>query len=164
MELRCPKCNSTDLKKVSLAYEEGSFRDEAQTRIRAAVVGGGGADLIVGRASTRASHQSTLSKRLTPPVKWSYRKLMFWSVLVFLCGGWLVFYVNTITKNASTVGSPALTAYGAIAAVIFALILGLVVRHNLSVYPKRFAEWDRSFVCQRCGTVTVDRGLVKGAE
>ena len=26
MDLRCPKCNSTDLKKVSLAYEEGLFR------------------------------------------------------------------------------------------------------------------------------------------
>jgi hypothetical protein len=153
MDLRCPKCNSTDLKKVSLAYEEGSFRGEAQTRIRTAVVGGGGADLIVGRASTRASHQSTLSKRLTPPVKWSYRKLIFWSALVFLAGGWLVFYVYTITKNARSVTSPALTAYVLIASIVFAFLLALVVRHNQSVYPKRFAEWDRSFICQRCSMV-----------
>jgi hypothetical protein len=32
-------------------------------------------------------------------------------------------------------------------------MLLLVVRHNHSVYPRRFAEWDRSFICQRCGTV-----------
>src|SRR5215813_3337721 len=132
MDLRCPKCNSTDLKKVSLAYEEGIFRSEAQTRVRAAVIGGSGADLIVGRASTHGSHESVLAKRLKPPVKWSYRKMVFWSALFSLCGGWLVFYVNTITKNASTVSSPALTAYAVIATVIFALIMLLVVRHNLS--------------------------------
>ena len=153
MDLRCPKCNSTDLRKVSLAYEEGSFRGEAQTRIRAAVVGGGGADLVVGRASTRASHQSALSKRLNPPTKWSYRKVIFWGVLVFLCGGWLVFYLNAITKNASTVSSPALTAYAVIGAVIFAFILALALRHNVSVYSKRFAEWNQSLICQRCGAV-----------
>jgi hypothetical protein len=157
MDLRCPNCNSTDLKKVSLAYEEGSFRGEAQTRIRAAVVGGGGADLILGRASTRGTHQSVLSKKLKPPVKWSYRKVILWSALLFLCVGWLVFYVNTITKDASTVSSPALTAYGVIAGVIFAFILALVVRHNLSVYPKRFASWDHSFICQRCGTVSENK-------
>src|SRR5258708_5966337 len=28
MDLRCPKCNSTDLKKVSLAYQEGFYRTE----------------------------------------------------------------------------------------------------------------------------------------
>ncbi len=150
---RCPKCNSTDLKKVSLVYEKGTFRTEAQTRMRAAVVGGGGADLLVGRASTRASHQSALSKRLSPPVKWSYRKVISWSALTFLCGGWLVFYVNTITKNATTVMSPALTDYALIGTVVFTVLLAFVIRHNRSVYPRRFAEWDRSFVCQRCGSV-----------
>jgi hypothetical protein len=154
MELRCPKCNSTDLKSVSLAYQEGAFRSEGQTRIRAAVVGGSGADLIMSRASTCASHQSALSKRLAPPVKWTYRKVIFWSVLVFLCGGWLVFYVNTITRNATTVMSPALTAYAWLVAVVFAVLLALVARHNQSVYPRRFAEWGRSFICQRCGTVS----------
>lgn len=163
MDLRCPKCNSTDLKKVSLAYEEGAFRTEAQTRMRAAVVGGSGADLIVGRASTRASHQSALSKRLNPPVRWSYRKLVFWSVVVFVCGGWLVFYVNTLSKNATTVTSPALTGYALTGAVVFAVVLAFVVRHNHSVYPKRFAEWDDSFICQRCGSVNpAERLSTKG--
>jgi hypothetical protein len=154
MDLRCPKCNSTDLKKVSLAYEEGLSHADAHSRLRAVAVGGNGPDLVVGRATTRESQQSALSKKLSPPVKWSYKKVIFWSVLVFLCVGWLTFYTNTIAKNASTVSSPALAAYVVIAAVIFALILALAVRHNLSVYPKRFAEWDRAFICQRCGAVS----------
>ena len=154
MDLRCPKCNSTDLKKVSLIYGEGLSSIDARTRLRAVAVGGNGPDLIMGRASTRGSQQSALSKKLSPPMKWSYRKVVSWSVLVFLCVGWVVFYVNTITQNAASVASPALTAYVFIAALIFALVLLLVVRHNRSVYPKRFADWDRSFICQRCGTVS----------
>jgi hypothetical protein len=38
--LRCPNCNSTDLKKVSLAYQEGLFDTAARTRLRAVAVGG----------------------------------------------------------------------------------------------------------------------------
>src|SRR5438445_13789842 len=79
MDLRCPKCNSTDLKKVSLAYEEGLFRTEGRSRLRAVVAGGGGPDLVVGRATTRGTNQSALSKKLTTPVKWSYPKVIGWS-------------------------------------------------------------------------------------
>jgi hypothetical protein len=67
--LRCPKCNSTDLKKVSLAYEEGLFRKKGRTRLRAVVVDGGGPDLVVGKATTHGTHQSALSKKMAPPVK-----------------------------------------------------------------------------------------------
>jgi len=49
MDLRCPKVQQHDLKKVSLAYEEGLFRSEGRTRLRAVVVGSGGPDLVVGR-------------------------------------------------------------------------------------------------------------------
>src|SRR5438874_2066173 len=107
MDLRCPKCNSTDLKKASFAYQEGLYQTEGRTRLRAVAVGGGGPDLLVGGATTRGSQQSAFSKRLSPPVKWSYLKVIGWSVLVFVCVGWLVFYVNTITTNAATVASPA---------------------------------------------------------
>ena len=88
--LGCPNCSSTDLKKVSLAYQEGLFYTVARTRLRAVVVGGCGPDLIIGKATTRGFHQSALSKRLTPPVKWSYRKLTLWWVVVFLSIGRLL--------------------------------------------------------------------------
>src|SRR6266404_208014 len=99
MDLRCPKCNSTDLKKVSLVYQQGLYRTNARTRLSAALVGGSGPDLLVGRATTQASHQSALSKQLSPPVKWSYLKVGSCSVLAFLCIAWLVFYVNTVATN-----------------------------------------------------------------
>lgn len=154
MDLRCPKCNSTDLKKVSLAYEEGLFQSEGRTRLRAVAVGSGGPDLVVGRATTRGTGQSALSKKLTPPVKWSYLKVIGWSVLLFVCVGWLVFYVNTVTTNATTVSSAPLTLFGLIFATVFVFLLFFVWKHNHSTYQRRFAEWDHSFICQRCGAVS----------
>jgi hypothetical protein len=154
MDLRCPKCNSTDLKKASLAYQEGLYRVDARTRLSAALVGGTGPDLVVGRATTQASHQSALSKQLSPPAKWSYLKVGSWSVLGFLCVGWLVFYVKTVTTNSSTVSSPPLTFFTLISTVIFALMMILVRRHNHTAYAQLYALWDHSFVCQRCGTVS----------
>jgi hypothetical protein len=154
MDLRCPKCNSTDLKKVSLAHEEGLFRSEGRTRLRAIAVGSGGPDLVVGRATTRGTGQSALSKKLTPPVKWSYLKVIGRSVLLFVCVGWLVFYVNSVATNATTVSSTPLTLFGLIYGAIFALLLFLVWRHNHSSYQTQYARWDKSFICERCGTVS----------
>lgn len=154
MELSCPKCNSTDLKKVSLAYQEGLYRADARTRLSAALVGGGGPDLVVGRATTDAFHQSALSRRLSPPAKWSYLKVGSWCVLAFICVGWVVFYVNAVTTNSSAVSSPPLTFFALIAAAIFLLMMFLVRRHNRTAYAEGYAQWDRSFICQRCGAVT----------
>jgi hypothetical protein len=153
MDLRCPKCNSSDLKKVSLAYQEGLYRADARARLSAALVGGNGPDLLVGRATTQASHQTALSKQLSPPAKWSYLKAGSWSVLVFLCVGWLVFYFNTVTTNSSTVSSLPLTFFALISAAVLAFLLFMVWRHNHSTYQRRFADWDHSFICQRCGCI-----------
>ena len=154
MDLRCPKCNSTDLKKVSLAHERGLFRSEGRTRLRAVVAGSGGPDLVVARATTHGTQQSALSKKLAPPAKWSYLKVIGWSVLVFLCAGWLVFYVNTVTTNATTVSSAPLTAFGLISGAVFVLLLFVVWKHNHSNYQTQYAQWDKSFICERCGTVS----------
>src|SRR5467141_2814767 len=153
MDLRCPRCNSTDVKKVSLAYHEGLYQTEGRTRLRAVAVGSGGPDLVVGRATTRGSQQSAFSKQLSPPVKWSYLKIIGWSVLVFVCVGWLVFYVNTVTTNATTVSSTPLMVFVLISASMFILLLFVVWRHNHAAYQRRYAEWDSSFICQRCGDV-----------
>lgn len=154
MDMRCAKCNSTDLKRVSLAYQEGLYRTDARTRLSAALVGASGTDLVVGGATTQASHKTALSKHLSPPAKWSYLKVGSWFVLGFLCVGWLVFYVNTVTTNSSTVSSVPLTLFTLISAPSFVFLLFLVWKHNNSTYKKRFAEWDSSFICSRCGSVS----------
>src|SRR5215472_14743063 len=126
--LRCPNCSSTDLKKVSLAYQEGLFCTVAHTRFRAVAVGGHGPDLVIGKATTRGLHQSVLSKRLKPPVKWSYRKLIRWWAVAFLSIGWIVFCVNTLTRNSTAVLSPPLTLFALLSVATFLPLLVLFWR------------------------------------
>jgi hypothetical protein len=153
MNLRCPRCNSTNLKKVSLAYQEGLHRGEGHARLRASVIAGSGPDLVVGRASRRAFQQSSLSKQLSPPMKWSYRRVAGWSVLVFLCLGWLVFYTNIVATSATTV-IPPVVVFGLVGAAAVVELVVVAWRHNHSTYRREYAEWNRSFICQRCGSVT----------
>lgn len=154
MDLQCPNCKSADLKKVSLAYQEGLQRVSTRTRLRGVVVGSDGPDVVVGRATTKGTQQTEISKVLTPPKKWSYSKLFGWSVLLFLSVGWIVFYVNTITTSASSVSSVPLTIYVLFSAAIVVAVFLAYCKHNHSTYPRQYERWDRSFLCQRCGTVS----------
>lgn len=154
MDLHCPNCNSTDLKKVSLAYQEGLQRVSTRTRVRGVVVGSDGPDLVVGRATTKGTQQTDVSKALTPPKKWSYRKFLGWSLFVFLSVGWIVFYVNTVMRNSSSVSSVPLTIYAVVCGGIFLALFLVYWKHNHSTYPRQYAEWNRSFICARCGAIS----------
>ncbi len=151
MDLRCPKCNSSDLKKVSLAYQEGLFRTDARTRIRGVLVGSNGPNLLVGGAATSGIQQSALSERLRPPKKWSYFKLVTWFALASFVG--LVVYIHAVMASSSTASSLPVKVCALICSFLFVSAGVLTRRHNHSIYPRQYAHWDRSFVCQRCGGV-----------
>ena len=152
--LRCRNCNSTNLKKVSLAYQQGLFHTVAHTRLRAVAVGSCGPDLLIGKATTRGVHQSVLSKRLSPPVKWPYRNLALWWGVVSCSIGWILFYINCFLKHSSAVLSPPLILFSQLSAVTFLLLLVLFWRHNQFTHKHRYSRWERSFLCQRCGSIT----------
>jgi hypothetical protein len=52
------------------------------------------------------------------------------------------------------VSSAPLTLFSLTCGAIFALLLFLAWRHNHSSYQTQYARWDKSFICERCGTVT----------
>ena len=152
MDLRCPKCNSSDLKSLSVAYQEGRFSANARSRFRGVVVGEGGPDVMVGRVTTREVQQSDLSKRLSPPTKWSYRKVVLWSVVVSILA--LVIYVRSVMSHPGPASSLPVSLYAVIFPIVLVVLLAAIWRHNHSTYSREYAEWSRSFVCERCGTVS----------
>jgi hypothetical protein len=152
MDLRCPKCNSTDLKKVSLAYQEGLFHVDTRTRIRGFLFASGGPDVLVGRATTRGVQQTALSKSLRPPTKWSYLKLVVSSVGVSFVA--LVAYIRVVMTSPPPVSSLPVNLYAVFAPISFAALFILFWRHNHSAYREQFAKWNGSFGCNRCGTVS----------
>lgn len=154
MDLRCPKCDSTDLKRVSLAYQEGFSQVNTRSRLRAIAVGSDGPDVILGRATNRGVAQTELSKALSPPTKWSYRKLLRYSTFAFIVGAWGVISLNaTMTQSRSLVSLPLLLFVLLGLVVLFILSLAFW-RHNHAAYREAYAHWIRSFVCNRCGSVS----------
>ena len=151
MDLCCPKCNSTHVKKVSLAYEEGLYRSNADTRVRGVLVGSGGPTILVGGAATNGTQQTVLSRRLAPPKKWSNRKLVIgFAILSFVA---LVAYIQSVMGSASTASSLPVKLYGLVAPCFFVVLVLVTWRHNHSTFLQEYAEWDRSFMCQRCEAV-----------
>ena len=152
MDLRCPSCNSTDLKSLSLAFQEGRFDVNSRSRLRGVVVGAGGPDVVIGTATTRGIQQSDLSKKLSPPTKWSYGKPILWSLGISFVG--LVVYVRSVMSHSGPASSFPVTMYAVIFPIILAVLLAAIWRHNHSTFSREYAEWSRSFVCERCGAVS----------
>ena len=152
MDLRCPNCNNTNLKRLSLAFQEGRFSVKTRSRLRGVVVGAGGPDVVIGRATTSGLQQSELSRKLSPPTKWSYGKPILWSVVISFVA--LLVYVRSVMSHPGPASSSPVTLYAVIFPIVLAVLLAAIWRHNHSSYPREYAEWSRSFVCERCGTVS----------
>jgi hypothetical protein len=61
MDVPCPKCNSTDLKKVSLACEEVLYRCDKRPQFRGVLVGSGGPGAFVGASTTKGTRRTGLT-------------------------------------------------------------------------------------------------------
>ena len=152
MDLQCPRCKSTDLKRVSLAYQEGLYRVDTRTRLSGVLIGSGGPDMVVGRARTKGVRQTELSMRLSPPSKWSYLKLIVWGGIISVVA--LVAYVNHVMASPPPVSVLPVQIYAVLFSGAFIFLFILFWRHNRSTYPREYAQWNRSFVCERCGAVS----------
>ena len=152
MDLRCPDCNGADLKRVSLAYRENVRHIDTRTRLRAFLFGNEGPSLIVGKAVTQGVHWTQLSTVLSPPRKWSFVRLILESLVVTLAA--LFAYVIFVASSPPPVSTLPLKMYVFLAPVVFLVLALTVWRHNHLRFPKEYARWDRSFICQRCGAVS----------
>jgi hypothetical protein len=108
--------------------------------------------MIVGKARTRGFRQTELSNRLSPPAKWSYLKLVAWAGII--SGAALVAYVNHVMASPPPVSVLPVQIYSALCSVAFIFLFVLFWRHNRSTYPRKYAQWKRSFICERCGAVS----------
>jgi len=152
MELRCPQCNSSDLKKVSLAYQEGLYHANTRTRLIGLLLGSAGPSALIGKATTKGSHQTELSRVLRPPMKWSYLKLVGWFGLISSIS--LVAYVQVVMASPPPVSSLPGELIAALLCGVFIVLLTVIWRHNHSRYRTEYEKWDHCFICQRCGAVS----------
>lgn len=145
---RCPNCGSTDLRKVSLVYEQGLSQTVARSRWSGFMLG----DVAVGRTVTRSIHESALSVRLRPPAKWSYGKLLWWSALISFV--LLILYIHAVMGSSTPAFSLGAVSYLLLFPLILLVCVFLVWKHNSFFYPRELKRWNRSVICRRCGAVS----------
>ncbi len=152
MDLRCPNCGSIDLKKASLVYKEGSSRIKARSRLRGLSFGDEGPNVVVGTSVTNGTYQTDLSKRLRPPKKWSYGRLLLGAALVALAS--LIFYVHVVMSSWTKSSGMSVAVLAVLGFSVLLIASFLTWRHNQLVYPRQFAEWNASWLCSRCGGIS----------
>ena len=146
--LRCPHCDGRDLRKVSFAYEQGLSHTVTKTRFW----GFWSDDLAIGNAATESVHESKLSVRLRPPVKWSYWRVIARAALLSLA--LLIAYIHGVMWSSAPASSVGVVGYLALAPMVVLVCLFLVWRHNSGSYPVQLDRWNCSYVCRRCGAVS----------
>ena len=85
-------------------------------------------------------------------MKWSYIRLVVRFVLL-TCAA-LFAYVIFVAASNPPVSTLPMKLYVFLAPVALLFFAFATWRRNHLVYPRQYSEWDRSFICQRCGVVT----------
>ncbi len=137
LNLRCCACNDARLKKLSLIYLEGTTKTQNLAMV---FYRGFSRRALITSFGTR---QSLLARRSSPPKKKSLflRGLMwFMAGLIFA----LILHTELTTICVFAVAMSAAAVHIRDAAVYNS-------KKSLSLYNR----WNRSFLCRRCGTITV---------
>jgi hypothetical protein len=152
VKFQCQKCGSIDLKKVSLVYQDGLSQVKSRSRLIGLLFGASGPAIVTGTSVKHGILQNELSRSLNPPVKWSYAKLVAGSFALTCVA--LFAYIVFVSASAPPVSTLPVELYVFLAPAAFVFLAALFWRHNHLVYPSEYAAWDRSYLCQRCGTVS----------
>lgn len=152
MNIECGQCGSSEISKLSLIFDEGFSRLEARSRGWGLMVGAEGAELGFGKFRTKGQIQSRLSRKVSPPHKWSYWKVLFWGLIGLLVLEFTLGYVDTVLRFGGNFNQQlAWCGYAWLAIIV--VILSTTLRHNVWIVPKRLRVWERSFMCHRCGRI-----------
>jgi hypothetical protein len=153
MDLRCPKCGWPHLKAAFLVHQEGLQHVKSRRCLFGFMFSSGGPTPFIGQGTTRGVQQTELSRIVRPPTKWSYARLVVRSAFVTFAA--IVSYVVYVAASTPPVSTVPMKLYVFGAPIVFLFLAFSVWRHNCVEYPRQFAKWERSFVCQRCGAVSV---------
>ena len=139
MTLACPKCSTTEVRKLSLIYNEGLSTIHTQSTSFGSGVSRGGMGFGSASTSTHGQQQTALSKQAAPPKK---KPWLLWGSLAAISG-------LIALSGLSHPGFGVVLAIGVtVAAVRFAL---KGREYNAQVHPGLYQKWEQSFMCNRCG-------------
>lgn len=140
MDLACPKCNTSEVRKLSMIYNEGLSIINTVSHGSGAAVGSGGGMAFGSHSShTSGRQQTALSKQAAPPDK---KHWILWSTGAAICGFMAL-------GSLSHPGFGLLVSVGLTALCVKFALSGK--KYNAEVHPDLMQRWDQSFMCNRCG-------------
>lgn len=132
----CENCGADAYRKLSVIHA-GGLSVTQNTSVGVGLTLGGSIGL--GKAKTAGTSQTVLSAKAAPPKE---RRLSAWALLGILLGlGW-------------TAGGADYVALGVLTLAGTGYYIFRTVKYNKDEFPKLYARWDRSYMCERCGTVS----------
>ena len=155
VELNCPKCQSDDVRRLSLIHKAGASTFEAATS--AIGIGGGGEGFLGGLvgASTSGRQRTKLSQEAAPPRR---RELSTFEFACLIVGAIMIFVNLSSVTNPS---GPNLWFIIGIAGVANGgVALYRAIKWNRDEHPALQKRWEDSFMCMRCGDVFVPAGAL----
>lgn len=143
MSIECPKCGATEVRKLSLIYDEGLSTINTQSQTVGFGFGGGGMATGSAGTSTVGRQQTALSKRAAPPAK-----KLWW-----LWGGAAAVAAPMALGGILHPGLGTLLLIGFTAWAVRSAMKGR--EYNGQVLPGLLDRWQRSWMCNRCGDMFV---------
>jgi hypothetical protein len=138
---QCDQCGTANIVAAPVVYQQG-------TRTYSGTFNSG-------------TTQSYSAQAVTPPLRLGYvRPFLLWGPLFFFLSLW------TFVGFRSVVEAPRVTMFRVDLAVVFfvldlaslaGLVLSLrkVARYNREVYPRLRWNWEHTYVCRRCGKLSL---------
>ena len=151
--MKCPKCKSNDVVKLSVIHSAGVSDVDARSQGRIVALGGSGLWFGLNTFKTTGTLQSRLSKLANPPHKKPYRMVFLGWFLGLLIIGWLLGYMTTVAHTPETRFDKQFRWFASGYSCLAALALAIFWRYNHRIFPRRYELWNRSFMCRRCGEI-----------
>ena len=141
----CPACNSKSTKKLSMVYAQGTRNYNSRTSGSSVSSRG----TFSGRSGSRASSsQSALAAAASPPTPSRIPKIV---AFIFA----IMFVLPFLLLVSSSDDSMSIWAriLALIPLVIFSAATYFIYKFLSKSHEKRKADWDRAWICLRCGGV-----------
>lgn len=130
--MQCTQCNSDNVQRLSLVYEQGTQNISATSRTTTSY--GFGQGFSRGTTTTTGKSQSITAMKAAPPNK----KKIIIPIVLIVAGLFLMKQGELWALIISAVGG---------------FLFYFYFKYNRNVYPRLYADWENSWLCNRCGTI-----------
>ena len=145
MPISCATCQSENVQKLSLVYQNG-LSDLSGTQTAVGIgIGRGGLGVGSGRSKIKGTQQSSLSQKASPP----FKKRVIRNAFIHLAITFLVVPMIMVSLFNNTAASISVVIYA-----VFAICHTIKsIKFNLSEYPSLYNTWNQQFMCLTCGVL-----------